>query len=756
VTGWKVARRAVTGLLILFALAAAILTLNRRIGQDLGPFLTLILTALALGAAQFDRWVDRNEAVEVRQDEAETERVRLLADRARIDVLGQVRRMWVRPELAGSLYQKAPIELRLVVRPEAVVDPLRDLLRSRRKPSPASASARSIVDVFESLGSQMLLLGRPGAGKTTLLMELTEKLLVDAEQSSRQPMPIVFHLAAWLVEERTLIAWLGDELHKRYGVPRRLAQTWLADDQIVPLLDGLDEVADKHRDSCVRAINGFHDDHGVQPMVVTSRVAEYDVLNTRLQLRGAVEIEPLSATEVNHYLHQAGQDFSGLRAAVRVDQELAMLLTAPLFLSLAVATYAGRSPASVRSSGSASERREGLLSDFVDVMLSRTRSAVRDPYPPSKTLHWLHWLATTMLAHGESLFYFDWIQATWLPKPRQRLLPGFAVAMLGATLAAILVGVLAGLAPSSRQPWVVRLFAGAITGVPIGLIVGALTYRSTIEPADALRWSRDEMRRNVSKWTLRGAIAFGLIFGFLGATVFGLVAASRLPVGKATLFAVVAGLIFGVPSALISGLLLALAAGLQPAGFVARPGPGIAIRRSMRNGVISGALASLVTAFMFGLVTWLVIWLVSGLLEGLNSGTLFSPTDVTISGTIGSTPVRFTVGLVAGIALGLPVGLIVGLVVGFQRGLGAYLRHTFTRWLLIIDGVTPRDYLGFLDYARRLTLLQPLGGGYQFIHPLLLDHFARASAGPDTDQRPPARPVLPSPRKPRSSSPIEL
>jgi hypothetical protein len=130
-----------------------------------------------------------------------------------------------------------------------------------------------------------------------------------------------------------------------------------------------------------------------------------------------------------------------------------------------------------------------------------------------------------------------------------------------------------------------------------------------------------------------------------------------------------------------------------------------------------------VFAAAFALVVWLVVWLASGLVAGPVSGKNFMPTDLTVTQTLG--PIRFkvVVGLLVGLSLGLPAAVLMGSVIGLQRGGGAYLRHWVTRWLLIANGVVPHSYVTFLEYARRLILLRRRGGGYEFVHRLLLEQF---------------------------------
>ena len=62
-------------------------------------------------------------------------------------------------------------------------------------------------------------------------------------------------------------------LFERYYVPRKLAQTWVNGEQVLPLLDGLDKVAPEHRAACVEAINTFRSRARTGPLgCVQSRV----------------------------------------------------------------------------------------------------------------------------------------------------------------------------------------------------------------------------------------------------------------------------------------------------------------------------------------------------------------------------------------------------------------------------------------------------------------------------------------------------
>src|SRR6266699_2439053 len=72
---------------------------------------------------------------------------------------------------------------------------------------------------------------------------------------------------------------------------------------------------------------------------------------------------------------------------------------------------------------------------------------------------------------------------------------------------------------------------------------------------------------------------------------------------------------------------------------------------------------------------------------------------------------------------GVLCGWIVGLWFGLFNGGMAWIKHFLLRWLLWRDGSIPWDYSAFLNYAAERMLLRKVGRGYQFFHPLFLNHF---------------------------------
>ncbi|MBV7334629.1 hypothetical protein KFU94_41610 [Chloroflexi bacterium TSY] len=66
-----------------------------------------------------------------------------------------------------------------------------------------------------------------------------------------------------------------------------------------------------------------------------------------------------------------------------------------------------------------------------------------------------------------------------------------------------------------------------------------------------------------------------------------------------------------------------------------------------------------------------------------------------------------------------------GWLLGSLLGGGDNLtKHVILRLALWRKGFTPWNYSRFLDYCHDRILLQKVGGGYIFIHRMLMDHFA--------------------------------
>jgi NACHT domain-containing protein len=641
-------------------------------------------------------------------------------ERSRRDLLAQVRRYWIDSQLEAGTGSRAGLTLSLAERPGAVDDPMRVSPRAPVADRPLPRGAR-IGDVHRQLGEQLLILGAPGAGKTTLLLQLAHELLAGDDGRLADPMPVVFHLESWAAGGRSLAGWLADELYQRYGVPPRLGERWIEDEQVLPLLDGLDEVAEPHRAACVSAINEFHRGHGQLPLVVCCRTAWYDSLGTRLALRAAIVICPLSRQDVRQYLDQGGPELAGLQSLVDGDEGVHELLTTPLFLTIAALTYRARPVGSLSVRGTLAERRRHVLHDYVEARLSHSTGT--PAYPRERTLRWLTWLARSMRAHDQSVFYLDWIQPGWLPNAALRWLVTWGVTLLVGLVAGVLVGVNWGAEWLTEGP-ATAVAIGATAGLLVAAYHSLLAHESQIVPAEGPRWSWLALRGMARP--LATGVAIGLGVGLLFGVVLGVMihlnpgvlsggrsaGAPRATGPVSLLQGMVTGIAFGVVDGGILGLLVGLTIG-SLAGLATRSGvtdlaPGTSVEASGRTAIAAGAVGACVFGLAFGLTF------------GVGTGASGSFV-LHVARTLHLSGIYWPVAAPNDVLLAVIAG---GSVVGLRRGGGAYLRHRALLWLLALTGCAPRDYAGFLEHAARLVLLQRRGGGYEFVHRALLEYFA--------------------------------
>jgi len=302
------------------------------------------------------------------------------ASRHRRAMIEKVWAIWITGVLQPSLPQDILLDLGLTEHPALVTRALDLLVQRPDLVDRMQAPGIPLVDVFDRLDRALLILGAPGAGKTTLLLQLARDLLQRAVQDPEQPIPVVFPLSSWAAQRRPLVTWLVDELQQRYDVPRTIGQAWADADQVLPLLDGLDEVQAEHRAACVDAINTFRQEHGLLPLVVCSRITEYDTLGLQLRLQGAIVVQPLTRLQVNSYLAQVGHPLAAVRAALQDDPLLWELLDTPLMLTVVTLAYAGQPAEALRTRGTLAERRQSLFATYVERMFQR-RS--RHSAPPS-------------------------------------------------------------------------------------------------------------------------------------------------------------------------------------------------------------------------------------------------------------------------------------------------------------------------------------------------------------------------------------
>jgi hypothetical protein len=146
--------------------------------------------------------------------------------------------------------------------------------------------------------------------------------------------------------------------------------------------------------------------------------------------------------------------------------------------------------------------------------------------------------------------------------------------------------------------------------------------------------------------------------------------------------------------------------------------------------LLSGiSISALIDILLESLIGGLFGGLICGLLGGFrgsaiqqkikpNQGIFRSAKNAAIAGTV----ILFGVVLISKKINGL--GFVLGQIGVLIYGGNACIRHFALRSLLYRKGYIPWNYARFLDYATEILFLQKVGGGYIFVHRMLLEYFA--------------------------------
>lgn len=329
--------------------------------------------------------------------------------RNRPNALARVER-YLADRFAGSLASRTQLALALDVRPEAVIRPYDLLVQPLDSQVTEIREDADITAAFDDLQDSMLILGAPGAGKTTLLLELARALAAKAHLDPDCPIPVVVDLARWTAStareegddpgDSALLAgfvrWLLAELSSRYQIPVAVGRVWLQRGRLGLLLDGLDEVSAPHQDKLAPVLDELVQHYLIGQLAVTCRILDYERLQHRLKLYGAVRIRPLSRRQVLDYFESGGHELAGARAAIERDDDLWDLVNSPLMLNVMALAYRGRDASDVAAGAVADHRRE-VFDTFISEVLSRQRSnsAHYDSRAAVRSLWCLAWWTRT-------------------------------------------------------------------------------------------------------------------------------------------------------------------------------------------------------------------------------------------------------------------------------------------------------------------------------------------------------------------------
>lgn len=337
----------------------------------------------------------------------------------------KVRQFWIEGKLDRDIPIKPPVELNKELVPHAIQRQLHDDVQEE---VPAGKTTATLFDEKER---SLLILGDPGYGKTITLLALAQHLLQRFDKDPSEPIPVVLYLSTWANSELSIKDWAAREIFEIYKISDTLCKDWIESGRIVLLLDGLDELDEASRSSCIRAINDLSAEqirrtnfHG---LAVCCRFDEYQQHPERIDFEGAIRLHPLTPDQIRRYLDMFGDAMEGLQQCLEQDRELLADAQSPLILGMLSVAYR-LNPAEFSE----------LTDDFADQDERRARHklVVRNyldrvfaghkedtaPYTRDEMVKGLSWLAKRLRQHSQSVFLIENMQPTWLRNAWERAL----------------------------------------------------------------------------------------------------------------------------------------------------------------------------------------------------------------------------------------------------------------------------------------------------------------------------------------------
>ncbi|MEO6086884.1 MAG: NACHT domain-containing protein [Umezawaea sp.] len=377
-----------------------------------------------------------------------------------LDLAEAVRAQWRQEERVRGVHDPYPLPVRWTNAPPELTDHWPTIHRDpdRDEPIDLAGSLERVAEVYAAVPSgRLVVLGKPGSGKTVF----TTRFVLGVETGH---IPVIFPLASW-DPDVDLREWMAGRVEREHGPAARLL---VEAGRVLPVLDGFDEIAPALRDQAIRRINASLGEG--DPVVLTSRVAEYAAAADVVTGAAAVVLADLDASDVEKYLRLSTR---GDKWGPVVDRLLPVLDT-PLMLTLARTVYDTADPAELLA---VPDPQEHLLSRYVPALYDepdqrRFRFLAR--YLVDRDTHELAWwelqlgllsyehaylMLVLLLLGGAALLslqpvfsmFVALLVLAWAdkragePRPPQRILLRWSPVIVAAVVGFAIVGLVSGL-----------------------------------------------------------------------------------------------------------------------------------------------------------------------------------------------------------------------------------------------------------------------------------------------------------------------
>lgn len=250
----------------------------------------------------------------------------------------------------------------------------------------------TLRQIFQQTQRQLLILGNPGGGKTTSLLQLGRRLLISAQKDEQAPIPVFFNLSSWQANGQGITPWFIQQLQFKYKIKPEIAQSWLAQNQLILLLDGLEQLKFPEQEFCIQAINRWLESEAThQSIVITANLMDYQKCQTRLKLKAALLLKKLTEAQIETYLKATRS--RELWHNIETQPQLLKLARIPILLTMMTLSYEEILIESWKRLTTDSQRRQYLCNAYIRRQLSSHDHRPGQEPTPEQTRRWLIWLA---------------------------------------------------------------------------------------------------------------------------------------------------------------------------------------------------------------------------------------------------------------------------------------------------------------------------------------------------------------------------
>ena len=594
-----------------------------------------------------------------------------LPEKPKRDKTQQILLDWVEHEvesrLTHSLHNRILIQLEKEEDPTQVIPFWSDKIKIRTGKPYRLPSDTTVIDIYDrkDINGRLLILGPPGSGKTTTMLQLAKDLVVRAQKDREQPIPVLLNLSSWKDDEQSIADWMVDNLKFVYGLRKDIGQQFLSQGILLPLLDGLDELASNRQSLCVEKLNAFLKAEGaLHPLVVCSRTEEYQLYTKDLMLNGSIILQLLNREQIQDFIFRT--EGKGFWDCIENDEQILDIAQTPLFLNILVISCSDISFEKWKRLESSEKRITYLFETYIHKRIIGNRKINF-----SNLYKYLGCLSSELIQANQTDFFIENLQPYWLKNKNKLFIYKLVFHLLFGLIYGLGFGLISELIFKFKGAIWVWLIVGLIRGI-ITVLFDTYEIRR-INPIETLSFSLTNFKQSLIL-----ILIIGLIGGLISIFITGVV-----------------GLFLALTIVIIFGTIAGIISGLSGPQISKKIYPNQGIKESVKNAII----LSVITTTIAIIILIFLEPIIEKIIVTYNSDFSFDILSRTVLPFISI----FSIWLSA-----LPI-----------------IQHFSLRLVLWFYGHIPWNYAKFLNYATDRMFLQRVGGGYRFIHRLLKEHFAR-------------------------------